>query len=144
MWLGLISAIVSLPMVGYAQSLRGLETKPLNSVDEAIARLSGADGRAPASANEIVNMLMGSDGSGGDVRVIQGLKQKLSPESWNALRQGVWQKLTTRGEDMIPLEAQALHTRLSRFLNDKGREAGQVLFTKEAFEQAAAPVSRAA
>lgn len=93
--------------------------------------MSGADGRPAASANEIVNMVMGSDGSGGNVRVIQGLKQKLSSESWNALRQGVWQRLTTRGEDMIPLEAQALHTRLSRFLNDKGREAGQVLFTKE-------------
>jgi hypothetical protein len=56
-------------------------------VDEAIARLSGADGRAPASANEIVNMVMGADGSGGNVAVIGALKKRLSPESWNALRQ---------------------------------------------------------
>jgi hypothetical protein len=76
-------------------------------------------------------MVMGSDGSGGNVKVIGALKQRLSPEGWNGLRQGVWQKLTTRGEDMAPLEAQALHTRLSRFLNDKGREASHLLFTKE-------------
>lgn len=114
----------------YANSLRGLEPKPLNSVDKAIARLSGADGNPPASSHEIVNMVMGADGSGGNVNVIQAFKQKLSPESWNALRQGVWQKLTTRGEDTTPFEAQALHARLSRFLNDKGREAGQVLYTK--------------
>ncbi len=119
-------------LAAHANGLRSVsDPMPTTLIDKTISRLSGRNGNLPATSHDIVNSVMGSDGSGGDVDVIRALKQRLSPEGWNSLRQGVWQKLTTRGEDMTPFEAQALHTRLSRFLNDKGKEASVALFTPQ-------------
>ncbi|MGJ5028448.1 hypothetical protein ACQR1I_16500 [Bradyrhizobium sp. HKCCYLS2038] len=98
----------------------------------AIRRYTGADGAPPASPRKIINDLMGASGTGAGVNaplIAQGLKQQLSPESWNSLRQVAFRELTDAGEGKIPFEAQALSQRLHEFLNESGGQLAQVLYS---------------
>lgn len=123
----------------YADRLRGLAPEAVEpgAAAAAIRRYSGADGSPPASANKIVNDLMGATGKGSGVNaplIAAELKNRVSPEGWNALRQGVWEKLTNAGEGKIPFEAQALSQRLHEFLNGSGAQLSKVLFSVRELE----------
>lgn len=119
---------------GYADSLRALPSrnKPVTDVDKAIARITGADGHLPAAPSEVADMLYSRSGvanKGLSVRLAAHLKQNLKPESWTAVRQGMWEKLTNAGEGKIPFEAQALSQRLHEFLNESGSGLAKILFS---------------
>src|SRR5258707_1066070 len=64
------------------------------------------------------------------VHLAAHLKQNLTPDSWTAVRQGMWEKLTNAGEGKIPYEAQALAYRLVDFLHGPGSNLAEVMFTK--------------
>jgi len=87
----------------------------------------------PASPIEVTDMLYSRTGKGDkgiSQRLAAHLKQNLTPESWTAVRQGMWEKLTNAGEGKIPFEAQALSQRLHEFLNESGKGLSSILFTK--------------
>jgi hypothetical protein len=123
----------------HADLLRGIAPRPNESgpVAAAIRRYSGADGAPPASANKIINDLMGATGKGSAVNaplIAAELKNRLSPEGWTSLRQGAWEKLTNAGEGKIQFEAQALSQRLHEFLNGSGSQLSKVLFSPRELE----------
>ena len=129
-------------MANYAKSLRAAEprTEPLNEVEKAVARIAGTDGHLPASPVEVADMLYGRAGKGDkglSVRMALRLKSDLTPESWTAVRQGMWEKLTVKGEGLEPFGTQALSTRLHDFLNENGKPLARVLFTKAEREEMA-------
>ena len=119
-----------------ADSFRSIEpaAKPVGDVAKAVARITGADGHLPASPGEVTNMLYSQAGTktakGLSVRLAAHLKANLKPESWTAVRQGMWEKLTNAGEGKIPFESQALSQRLHEFLNESGSDLAKVMFTK--------------
>ncbi|WP_461332379.1 hypothetical protein [Bradyrhizobium embrapense] len=120
----------------YAARLRGTIPQPNEpgAIAATLRRYSGADGAPPASANKIINDLMGATGKGNGVNaplIASALKKRLSPEGWTSLRQGVWEKLTNAGEGKIPYEAQALSQRLHEFLNGAGSQLAGVLYTEQ-------------
>ncbi|MDR3449087.1 MAG: hypothetical protein P4M15_04970, partial [Alphaproteobacteria bacterium] len=123
----------------YADRLRGTlpQAKEPGAVAAAVRRYTGADGAAPASANQIVSDLYGATGKGAGriaVPLAAHLKETLSPESWNALRQGMFEKLTNAGEGKIPFESQALSQRLHEFLNESGSQLAKTLYTPRELE----------
>jgi hypothetical protein len=118
----------------FAARLRGTlpQGKEPGAVAAAVRRYTGADGAPPASANQIVSDLYGASGKGAGriaVPLAAHLKETLSPESWNALRQGMFEKLTNAGEGKIPFESQALSQRLHEFLNESGSQLAKVLYS---------------
>lgn len=122
-------------LAAYAKSLRAAEPAagPVNDVERAIARIAGADGHLPASPVEVADMLYGRTGKGDkglSVRLAIRLKQDLKPESWSAVRQGMWEKLTNAGEGKIEFGPQALSQRLHEFLNESGKPLAERLFSK--------------
>jgi hypothetical protein len=129
-------------MANYAKSLRAAEpsTAPLNEVEKAVARIAGTDGHLPASPVEVADMLYGRAGKGDkglSVRLALRIKNDLTPESWTAVRQGMWEKLTARGEGLEPFGPQALSTRLHDFLNGNGKPLARVMFSKAEREEMA-------
>lgn len=121
-------------MSAYAKRLRSTEpgAGPANEVERAVARIAGTDGHLPASPGEVVDMLYSRSGKGDkgiSVRLAQHLKTNLTPESWTAARQGMWEKLTNAGEGKIELGPQALAQRLHEFLNESGKSLANVMFS---------------
>jgi hypothetical protein len=122
-------------LAAYAKSLRTTEAaaKPVNEVEKAVARIAGTDGHLPASPTEVADMLFSRSGKGDkglSVRLALRLKNDLKPESWSAVRQGMWEKLTNAGEGKIEFGPQALSQRLHEFLNESGKPLARVLFSK--------------
>lgn len=120
----------------YADKLRGIAPQPKEpgAVAAAVRRITGADGSAPASSNEVVNYLYGANGKGAgrvSVPLAVHLKQELSADGWTAVRQGMWEKLTNAGEGKIEFEAQALSQRLHEFLNESGSQLAKVLYSPQ-------------
>jgi hypothetical protein len=72
----------------------------------------------------------GKGDKGLSVRLALRLKNDLKPESWTAVRQGAWEKLTNAGEGKIEFGPQALSQRLHEFLNESGKPLARVLFSK--------------
>lgn len=119
----------------YADSVRALEpaAKPVGDVAKAVARITGSDGHLPASPGEVVDMMYSRSGvanKGLSVRLAAHLKSNLSPQSWTAVRQGMWEKLTNAGEGKVEFGPQALSQRLHEFLNESGSGLAKVMFTK--------------
>ena len=119
----------------YADNLRSIEPagKAGGDVAKAVARITGSDGHLPASPGEVVDMMYSRSGvanKGLSVRLAAHLKANLSPQSWTAVRQGMWEKLTNAGEGKIQFESQALSQRLHEFLNESGAGLARVMFTK--------------
>lgn len=105
----------------HAETLRRLVPagRPLTDVDRQIMRLSGADGYEPASTRTAVDMLFGADGTKGSAdQLARRLKQTLSPESWDGVRQGMWTHLTSKPEGMIDFGPQAISQRIHKFLSE--------------------------
>jgi hypothetical protein len=118
----------------YADRIAALAPKAAEPgpVAAAIRRYTGADGAAPASANQIVNDLFGAAGKGNGrfaPELALELKRRLSPEGWTAVRQGMFEKLTSAGEGKIEFEAQALSQRLHEFLNESGGQLAKTLYS---------------
>lgn len=129
-------------LAAYAKNLRAAEPRggPANEVEKAVARIAGTDGHLPASPVEVADMLYGRTGKGDkglSVRLALRLKNDLTPESWTAVRQGMWEKLTNAGEGKIEFGPQALSQRLHEFLNESGKPLARVLFTKAEREEMA-------
>ncbi|WP_156928756.1 hypothetical protein [Bradyrhizobium sp. th.b2] len=124
-------------LAAYAERLRSNSAKiepETGPAAAALRRYSGADGAPAVSSNKIVNDLMGATGKGNGVNaplIASALKQRLSPEGWTSLRQGVWEKLTNAGEGKIQYEAQALSQRLHEFLNGSGSQLAGVLYSDQ-------------
>lgn len=105
----------------HADMLRSLFPRrgPLNSVEKQIARLSGADGSAPATSRDLLGMIMNDSGlKPGAAPLLSRLKETLSPESWDAVRQSVWRSLTEVPEGMIEMGPQKLSQRMHKLLDD--------------------------
>lgn len=108
-------------LLTHADTLRHLVpgAGPPNAVDRQLLRLAGADGHPPASSRDAVDALYGGDGTKASSVALAGrLKQTLSPESWDSVRQGMWSHLTTKPEGMIEFGPQALSQRLHKFLSE--------------------------
>jgi hypothetical protein len=122
-------------MSAYSRNLRAIEPKAgaSNELEKAVARIAGADGHLPATPLEVADMLYSRTGKGDkgiSQRLAAHLKANLAPESFTAVRQGMWEKLTNAGEGKIPFGEQALSQRLHAFLNEEGRGLAEILFTK--------------
>lgn len=112
-------------LTSHADMLRNLfpARGPLNSVDKQIMRLSGADGHPPASSRDVVDAIMGADGTKASaVPLLTRLKSTLSPESWDSVRQGTWSRLTDKPEGVIDWGPQALSQRIHKFLSEPHAE----------------------
>lgn len=108
-------------LLQHADQLRALvpHDGPLTSVDRAMLRLSGADGHPPAMSRDVVDMLFTGDGTkAGALHLAARLRDTLSPNSWNGVRQAMWTHLTSKPEGALEYGAQALNTRLSKFLSE--------------------------
>jgi hypothetical protein len=73
-----------------------------NPVERAIARITGRDGKPPATAQETVNMLM-NRGSAADktlgVNLARRLKTELTPEQFAGVKQGLFRRVIETGPD---------------------------------------------
>lgn len=123
----------------YANRLHGIapQANEPGALGAALRRITGADGGAPASANDVVNYLYGPTGKGSgrvSVPLAAYLKQNLSQEGFAAVRQGMWEKLVNAGEGKVPFEAQALSQRLHEFLNESGSSLAKVLYSPRELE----------
>lgn len=131
---GALTADERSALSAYSRNLRAAEPvgRPANELEKAVARIAGTDGHLPARPSEVVDMLYSRTGKG-DKGISQHLaahlKGNLTPESWTAVRQGMWEKLTNAGEGKIPFEAQALSQRLHEFLHSSGKGLAEILFT---------------
>lgn len=108
-------------LLAHADQLRALAPRPgpTNAVDKQVLRLSGADGHPPATTRDVVDMLFTGDGTKGSaVQLATRLKQVVQPDTWNAVRQGMWEHLTTKPGDIADWGPQAMFTRLEKFLNE--------------------------
>lgn len=101
----------------YATRLRNVtDPQPANQVDRIIAHISGRDG-LPSSSTEVVNRLLDTKGNSAvAVQLSRQLRQQLSPQSWNAVRQGMWSKLTEPPEGMIAWGPQKISQNIHNFL----------------------------
>lgn len=122
-------------VAGYAKNLRALEPqgRPVNDLEKAVARIAGTDGHLPATPLETADLLYSRTGKGDkgiSQRLAVRLKQDLTPESFVAVKQGMWEKLVNAGEGKTPFGPQALSQRLHEFLNESGKGLSQILFTK--------------
>lgn len=105
----------------HADLLRNLFPRrgPLNSVEKQIARLSGADGSPPATSRDLLGMIMNDSGlKPGATPLLSRLKETLSPESWDSVRQSVWRSLVEVPEGMLEMGPQKLSQRLHKLLAD--------------------------
>jgi hypothetical protein len=105
----------------HGEQLRALvpHDGPLTPVDRQIMRLSGADGHLPAISRDVVDMLFTGDGTkAGGLQLATRLRDQLSPNSWNGVRQAMWNHLTTKPEGMTEFGPQALANRLAKFLSE--------------------------
>jgi hypothetical protein len=71
----------------------------------------------PSSSTEVVNRLLDTKGNSAvAVQLSRQLRRQLSPESWNAVRPGMWSKLTESAEGMIAWGPQKISQNIHNFL----------------------------
>lgn len=114
----------------YAARLRNVaDPQPANQVERIISHISGRDG-LPSSSTEVVNRLLDTKGNSAvAVQLSRQLRRQLSPESWNAVRQGMWSKLTEPAEGMIAWGPQKISQNIHSFL--KSSIASEVFTDQE-------------
>jgi len=89
-----------------------------------------------AQPQEVANLLFGQvkvGASGSSVRLAARLRDVLGPDSpeWSAIRQGLWQRLTTKPEGVDDFGPQALSTRIHTFLNGDGSGLARTLYSAD-------------
>lgn len=104
-----------------AEALRTTESPELTTaVDKTIAKIAGRDGATPMSGDEVVDLLVSRNATGVNkgfsAALADRLKRDLSPEGWTSVRQGLFSKVTEALPGKPELQAQALHNRLTTFL----------------------------
>jgi hypothetical protein len=106
----------------HADQLRALvpHDGPLTVADRAIMRLSGIDGNEIGTIRDAAGMLINptATSKAGALEVAGRLKENLSPNSWNHLRQHIFETITTKPEGMTEFGPQALSNRIAKFLGD--------------------------
>jgi len=121
-------------LANHAETLRATQPvalKDLGTVDKLIGRITGRDGGPPASINEVTDYLFGpSSGKKGlQFQLATRLKRDLSPEGFNALRTGMWSKMTGVTEGKTDLTPKRLSDNLFEFLNGSGSDLSKVLYS---------------
>jgi hypothetical protein len=90
----------------------------------------------PASLNDISNWLYGANGMGGSSTAVAvykklgGIFGQTSPEL-QALRQGLFSRLTETAENKIGMGPQKVSQRIFEFLNGQGRQLAETAFTSQ-------------
>lgn len=118
-------------LLEHAAQLRSLVpgNGPMSAVDRQVMRLAGADGHAPPSPDVAVSMLYPSSGTTpATTELASRLKSTLSPESWNTVKQGMWEHLTTKPEGVIDFGPQAISQRINTFLS---KDIADVMFSPQ-------------
>ncbi len=97
--------------------------------------LGNIDGQE-ASHDDIANYLMGSNGVNGTTQtkaLASHLKMVLGTDSpeWTAVRQGLWKRLTESTDGRLAMGEQKIAERLHEFLNGKGKQLSEVIFTQK-------------
>lgn len=118
----------------HAEALRASEPAPLKSlgtVDKVLARITGRDGGPPASLNDVTDYLFGANSGkkGLQFQLATRLKRDLTPDGFNAVRTGMWSKLTGVTEGKSDLTPKRLSDNLFEFLNGSGSDLAKVLYT---------------
>lgn len=107
-------------------------------IDRVMGRLSGANGGLPPTPSEVVEYLyartggaaaQGGRGGGLSTKLAMRLKQDLTPEAWNIVRQGMWSKINEASGAAAPGPAE-MAKRLDAFLTGHGRDMARVMFTE--------------
>lgn len=93
-----------------------------------------------ATAGEIANMLYGKSAigeKGSSVRTAQRVKKIFGEgsEEWSAVKQGLWQRLTSKPEGVDDFGPQALSQRIHKFLGGDGADLARAVFTPEEIGQ---------
>lgn len=93
-----------------------------------------------ATAGEIANMLYGKSAigeKGSSVRTAQRVKQIFGEgsEEWSAVKQGLWQRLTSKPEGVDDFGPQALSQRIHKFLGGDGADLARAVFTQQEIGQ---------
>lgn len=107
-----------------------------DDVGQAMRRIIERD----AQPQEVANLLYGQakiGERGVSVRLaerLEGVLGKDSPE-WAAIRQGLWQRLTSKPEGVTDFGPQAQAQRISQFVNGDGRALAQKLFSADELRQ---------
>lgn len=117
----------------HVETLRAAEPvalKDLGTVDKVIARITGRDGGPPASLADVTDYFFGPNSGkrGLQFQLATRLKRDLSPDGFNALRVGMWSKLTGVTEGKTDLTAKRLSDNLFEFLNGHGSDLAKVLY----------------
>lgn len=87
-----------------------------------------------ATAGEIANLLYGKSAigeKGVSVRLAERMKKTLGEDSdeWNALKQGLWMRLTAKPEGVDDFGPQQLSKRIFQFINGDGSQLAKTVFT---------------
>jgi hypothetical protein len=107
-----------------------------DDVGQAMRRIIERD----AQPQEVANLLYGQakiGERGVSVRLaerLEGVLGKDSPE-WAAIRQGLWQRLTSKPEGVTDFGPQAQGQRIAQFINGDGRALAQKLFSPDELRQ---------
>lgn len=117
----------------HARNLRASEpvsVSSLDSADKIIARISGRESGIPMSPGEVSEVIMSKNMRSNKavaVPLAMKLKRDLSPDSWNAVRQGLWSRTVDAGEGQTQFGSARLASRISDLLS---LDVAKVYFTE--------------
>lgn len=105
-------------------------------VGAVIEKITGDRTNAPSSANALADYLYGASGvnpSDLNVGVATRMRKVLGADSpeWAAVRQGMFERLTSKGEGVADFGSTNIANRLNKFLNSDGKDLSAVMFTPE-------------
>lgn len=114
----------------YANQIRSVtDPAPASQAERLIARFSGRDGPA-SSSTDIVNHLFDLKANKEvSVQLARELRNRLAPESWSQVKQGMWSRLIEPPEGMLPWGSQKISQNISNFL--KGDLANEMFTPNE-------------
>jgi hypothetical protein len=124
-----LSADERTALARHAVNLRASEPvafKDLDSPNKIIGRITGRDGGPPPSLNEVTDLLMGP---GDKATLISTLKRTLSPDGFNAMRVGMWNKTIGVTEGKNDLSPKRLSDNIFELLNGSRSATAQALYS---------------
>lgn len=118
-------------LLAHANRMRiAADPAPANQVEKTVAKWAGRDGGLRASPKTIIDDLLGSTGQKGTApALVAHLRDRLSPQAFATLKQGVWSRITEAAEGTIPWKDQKVGNRILNFLNGDGKGMADALFT---------------
>jgi hypothetical protein len=96
-------------------------------VGQKIEKIIGRRGNDPLTPNDVADALYGASGTNPgstNVGVANRVKNILGDQSpeWSAVKQGLWRRLTERGEGQPGMDPGMVANRIFKFLNSDGRD----------------------